>query len=260
MDLGLGGRAAIVTGASRGIGAAIARTLAAEGMRVLLAARSTEALAALVAEIEAAGGTAVAQAADLSTDGAAAACAAAALARFGRIDLVVNNAGATRRGDFLELTDADWHSGFGLKLFGAVRLSRAAWPALRDRRGAIVNIGGVGGRVASAEFTIGGAVNAAMMNFTKALADRGVTDGVRVNQVNPGSVATDRLATRIRARARELGVDETAAAERLARETGVARFAAPAEVADVVAFLASDRAGYMQGALIDVDGGWTRAV
>jgi NAD(P)-dependent dehydrogenase (short-subunit alcohol dehydrogenase family) len=260
MELGLAGRVGIVTGASRGIGAAIARVLAAEGMRVVLAARSAAAMAEVAESIAAAGGEAAIEVADLSVAGAAERCVATALGRFGRLDLVVNNAGATKRGDFLALTDADWAEGFGLKLFGAVRLCRAAWPALRERRGAIVNIAGVGGRVASAEFSIGGAVNAGMMNLTKALADRGVVDGVRVNAINPGSVATDRLTTRIRARAEELGLDEAAGAARLAAETGVARFAAPEEIARVVAFLASDAAGYVQGALLDVDGGWVRAV
>jgi NAD(P)-dependent dehydrogenase (short-subunit alcohol dehydrogenase family) len=260
MELGLRGRSAIVTGASRGIGAAIARQLAAEGVRVLLAARNTTQLEEVAGAIAAAGGEAAPLAADLSAEGSGEACAAAALARFGRLDIVVNNAGATQRGDFLKLTDADWASGFGLKLFAAVRLCRAAWPHLVAARGAVVNIGGVGGRVASAEFTIGGAVNAAMMNFTKALADRGVADGVRVNLVNPGSVATDRLTGRVRAKARELGVEEAAAAARLAQETGVARFADAVEIARVVAFLASEGASYMQGALVDVDGGWVRAV
>jgi NAD(P)-dependent dehydrogenase (short-subunit alcohol dehydrogenase family) len=260
MTFGLAGRVGIITGASRGIGAATARILAAEGMRVVLAARSADAMAEVAESIAAAGGEAAIEVADLSAPGAAERCVATALDRFGRLDLVVNNAGATKRGDFLALTDADWADGFGLKLFGAVRLCRAAWPALREQRGAIVNIAGVGGRVASAEFTIGGAVNAGMMNLTKALADRGVVDGVRVNAINPGSVATDRLTTRIRARGEELGLDEAAAAVRLAAETGVARFAAPEEIARVIAFLASDAAGYIQGALLDVDGGWVRAV
>lgn len=258
MDLGLGGKAAIVSGASRGIGLAIARRLAAEeGMRVLLVARSAPALEAAAAALP---GSAV-HAADLRAPEAAPRVVGDAIARFGRLDLLVNCAGATRRGDFLELDDEAWADGYALKLFGAARLTRAAWPRLvAAGGGAVVNIAGVGGRVASADFTIGGSVNAALMNLTKALADRGVADGVRVNCVNPGSIHTDRLAGRIRALGRERGLDDLAAAQALAAETGVARFGEPEEIAAVVAFLASGQAAYLQGAILDADGGWVRAV
>ena len=256
MDLGLGGKAAIVTGASRGIGLAIARRLASEGMRVLLVARSEPALEAAAAVLPGA----AAHAADLREAEAPPRIVEDAAARFGHLDLLVNCAGATRRGDFLALDDEAWADGYALKLFGAVRLTRAAWPHLRAANGAVVNIAGVGGRVASADFTVGGSVNAALMNLTKALADRGVADGVRVNCVNPGSVRTDRLTGRIRALGRERGLDDAAAARALAAETGVARFGEPEEIAAVVAFLASGQAAYMQGAILDADGGWVRAV
>ena len=257
MDLGLGGKAAIVTGASRGIGLAVARRLAAEeGMRVLLVARSAPALEAAAASLPGA----AAHAADLRAPEAAPRVVEDARARFGRLDLLVNCAGATQRGDFLLLGDEAWADGYALKLFGAVRLTRAAWPHLKAAGGAVVNIAGVGGRVASADFTIGGSVNAALMNLTKALADRGVSDGVRVNCVNPGSIRTDRLTGRIRALGRERGLDDAEAARALAAETGVARFGEPEEIAAVVAFLASGQAAYMQGAILDADGGWVRAV
>src|SRR4249919_3097640 len=116
---------------------------------------------------------------------------------FGRLDVVVNNAGATPRGDFLAFDDAAWANGFALKFFGAVRLCRAAWPHLVAQHGCIVNIAGIGGRTGNADFTIGGSVNAALLNLTKALADRGVRDGVRVNAVNPSSIATERTRRRI---------------------------------------------------------------
>lgn len=251
MDLGLAGRAALVSGASRGIGLAIAQRLAAEGMRVLLVARS-----ATTTELPGA----AAFAADLRVPEAAALAVADAMARFGRLDLLVNCAGATRRGDFATLDDEAWADGYALKLFGAVRLARAAWPHLRASGGGVVNIAGIGGRVASADFTIGGSVNAALMNLTKALADKGVAEGVRVNCINPGSIRTGRLEGRIATLAAERGLDMAAAAAALARETGVARFGEPAEIAAMVAFLASDQAAYVQGAILDVDGGWVRAV
>jgi len=255
MDLALGGKAAIVTGASRGIGRAIARRLATEGMRVLLVARS-----AAIAEEAAALPGAQAHTADLRVPEAAAGAVRQAVARFGGLDLLVNCAGATRRGDFLALDDEAWADSYALKLFGTVRMIRAAWPLLRASRGSVVTIAGVGGRVASADFTIGGSVNAALMNLTKALADRGVAEGVRVNAINPGSIRTDRLTGRIATLARERGLDDAAAAEALAAETGVARFGEPDEIAAVVAFLASEQASYLQGAILDVDGGWVRAV
>jgi NAD(P)-dependent dehydrogenase (short-subunit alcohol dehydrogenase family) len=123
-----------------------------------------------------------------------------------------------------------------------------------------VNIVGVGGRTGSAEFAIGGAVNAALLNLTKVLADRGVRDGVRVNAINPGSIATDRLQIRLDRFSAEHGIDASAAAERMAQAQGVARFGDPAEIARAVAFLASPQSAYCQGAILDVDGGQTRTL
>ncbi|HWL80444.1 MAG TPA: SDR family oxidoreductase [Roseomonas sp.] len=256
MKQSLEGRAALVSGASRGIGLAIARRLAAEGARVMLVARSA---AALEAEAAALPGAA-AFAADLAQPDAAGQAVAAAVAAFGRLDILVHSAGATQRGDFLTLPDEAWMDGYALKLFGGMRLCRAAWPHLVAASGAAVLIAGIGGRLASADFTIGGSVNAALINLTKALADRGVQDGVRVNAINPGSIRTDRLTGRIATLARERGIDPEAAAGVLAAESGVARFGQPEEIAAAVAFLVGPEASYVQGSILDVDGGWLRAV
>jgi NAD(P)-dependent dehydrogenase (short-subunit alcohol dehydrogenase family) len=233
MDLQLQGKVAIVTGASRGIGKAIAETLSAEGMKLVLAARSACARLPDAIGIEI----------DLRDPEAADLVVARAVETFGRIDVLVNNAGATQRGDFLTLTDETWADGFALKFYGAMRLCRAAWPHLVVSRGAIVNIAGVGGRTGSAEFAIGGAVNAALLNLTKVLADRGIRDGVRVNAINPGTIATERLKKRG-------NLDPSA--------FRVARFGEPEEIARAVAFLASP--GYAQGSIVDVDGGATRTL
>ena len=257
MEYQLSEKVAIVTGASRGIGRAIAETLAAEGMRLVLAARSAHLLDDLAASLPT---DCLAYPDDLRQPDAPAAMIAAAIERFGQLDLLVNNAGATVRGDFLTLPDTDWADGFALKFFGAMRCCRAAWPHLRAAQGSIVNIVGIGGRTGSAEFTIGGSVNAALLNLTKALADRGVTDGVRVNAINPGSIATQRLQTRIRAFAAEHQVDETTAAERMAQAARVARFGEPDEIARAVAFLASPQTSYCQGVILDIDGGQTRTL
>jgi 3-oxoacyl-[acyl-carrier protein] reductase len=257
MDLQLTGKIGIVTGASRGIGRAIAQTLADEGMRLTIVARSRGELEAFSASR---GDTCLAYPVDLTAPDAPAAVVSATIERFGRLDVLVNNAGATKRGDFLTLPDADWADGFALKFFGAMRCSRAAWLHLQASRGAIVNIVGIGGRTGSAEFAIGGAVNAALLNLTKVLADRGVRDGVRVNAINPGGIATDRLTTRLRSFAAERGLEPSEAEAEMARASGVARFGQPEEIARLVAFLASPLSGFCQGSIVDADGGQTRTL
>jgi len=257
MDLLLSNKVAIVTGASRGIGKAIAEMLSAEGMKVSLVARSRLELETLAKSLP---NESLVQAVDLREPDSANRVVSAAIAEFGKLDLLVNNAGATKRGDFLTLSDDEWADGFALKFYGTMRLSRASWPHLQASKGTIINIIGVGGRTGSAEFTIGGAVNAALMNLTKALADRGIKDGVRVNAINPGSIATERLQTRIRNYAQANNIEPEEAEKRIPREMKITRFGDPAEIARAVAFLASPHADYIQGALLDVDGGATRSL
>ena len=257
MDLNLTGKVAVITGASKGIGQAVARELSAQGMRLVLVARSQNLLEELSASLLT---DCIVQAVDLRFPNSPTEVISNALDHFGRVDVLVNNAGATKRGDFLVLSDDDWADGFSLKFFGAMRCSRAAWSSLVKSQGTIVNIVGIGGRTASAEFTIGGSVNAAFLNLTKALADRGVKDGVRVNAINPGSIATDRLKIRIKSYAKEFGLDETAAAQEMAKSMGIARFGTPDEIARAVAFLASPNSGYIQRAILDIDGGQTRTL
>ena len=257
MDLHLTGKVGIVTGASRGIGRAIAETLSGEGMRLVLVARSRDQLEELSASLIT---ESLVQVADLRAPETPASLVTATLERFGQLDLLVNNAGATKRGDFFSLSDDDWIDGFALKFYGAMRCSRSAWPYLQASGGSIVNIAGIGGRTGSADFTIGGAVNSALLNLTKALADRGVTDGVRVNAINPGSIVTERLQLRLRSLAAEQGIEEPEAARVMTRASRVARFGDPSEIARAVAFLASPQANYCQGVLLDIDGGQTRTL
>ena len=256
----LEGKIAIVTGASRGIGRAIALRLAKDGATLVLAARTEEDLAKVALEIKSQGGTATGVPGDLRDPNAPAALVNAALRAHGAIDIVVNNAGATKRGDFFELTDADWEDGFALKFLGAVRLTRAAWPHLKARRGSVVNIIGAGGRTPSAEFTIGGSVNGAGLSFTKAIADIGIQDGVQVNAINPGRVKTDRFQQTLAAEAVHHGGDLNAALQAIIRKSNIVRLGEPEDVANLAAFLVSPQSRYMQGALIDLDGGQTKTI
>lgn len=255
MELDLKNKIAIITGASRGIGKSIAQTLSAEGVKLTLVARSPldEFSASLPTE-------SLPLSIDLRLPDAATRVIEATLQKFGGIDILVNNAGATKRGDFLQLTDDEWTDGFALKFYGAMRLSRAAWTSLMQSKGSIVNIIGIGGRTGSAEFAIGGTVNAALMNLTKVLADRGIKDGVRVNAINPGSIATERLQTRVNTFAKEKNLSYEEAFTQMAKNMGIARFGEPEEIARAVAFLASPQAAYIHGSILDVDGGATRTL
>lgn len=257
MDLKLSGKVAIVTGASRGIGRSIAQVFATEGVRLVLVARSKAQLEEVAASCPV---DTLVHVADLRDPDVPATVIATAIEHFGQIDILINNAGATKRGDFLTLTDAEWDDGFALKFFGAMRLCRAVWEHLQQRQGVIVNIVGVGGRTGSAEFTIGGSVNAALLNMTKSLADRGVKDGIRVNAINPGAILTERLKTRVKSYASENRIEETVAPVLMAQALGVARFGEPEEIARMVAFLASPLSEYCQGSVVDVDGGQTRTL
>jgi NAD(P)-dependent dehydrogenase (short-subunit alcohol dehydrogenase family) len=256
----LAGKSIIVTGASRGIGRAIALRLAREAGKLVLAARDRDSLASAAADIAATGGTATFFAGDLRLPEVPPALVKAALDAYGAIDIIVNNAGATKRGDFLELSDADWADGFALKFFGAVRLTRAAWPHLKARKGAVLNIIGIGGRTPGPEFTIGGSVNGACLSFTKALADIGIRDGVQVNAINPGWVRTDRMRKMLESAAAKHGGDIDAAINQVVRASNVVRLGEPEDIANLAAFVLSPQSRLLQGALIDMDGGQTKTL
>jgi len=253
-------RVAIVTGASRGIGSAIATDLARRGAKVVLAARDAQKLGEVVTTIRESGNECLAFRADLREVDAPQRLAEAAVARFGGIDIVVNNAGATRRGAFLTLTEEDWQDSFALKFFGAVRLVQAAWPHLKARSGSIVNIAGVGGRTPGAEFAIGGSVNAALLSFTKATAELGVEDGIQINAINPGFIRTDRLKKRLQSSAAALGVTIIEAERALVRDSNVTRLGEPEDIAHLVTFVVSPEGRFLHGSLIDADGGQTKTI
>ena len=261
MDLGLKGKVALVTGASGGIGTAIATELAREGVDLCLTAREPnklEEVAGAIAKIS--GRRAAVLAGDLREPDVSPAAVAAAIAAFNRLDILVNCAGDTKRGDFLKLTEEDWSGGFSVKFHGCVRMTRTAWPHLRQAQGAVINIVGVGSRFGSAEFAIGGAVNVALLNFTKVMADIGIRDGVRVNAINPGLIETDRLARNIARLMLEHSCSREDAVSRMLAPRGTTRFGRPEEIGWLAAFLTSPKAGFIQGAIVDIDGGATRSL
>jgi 3-oxoacyl-[acyl-carrier protein] reductase len=255
MDLELTGKAALVTGSSRGIGRGIALALCEQGCDLLLTGRDKEALAQVARSIGSKDRRAVVCALDLREPSAAAALTETARREFGGLDILINNAGTTKRGNFFALTDADWEEGYALKFFAHMRLARAAWPLLKERGGALVAIGGTSGRKPEKSFTIGSSVNAAVAAFTKCLADLGKQDGVRVNCIHPSLVETERQWRRIRAEIERTGEPEAKVRERLCRETGIVRFGKVEDVADLVTFILSGRATWLTGATIDLDGG-----
>ncbi len=255
------GKTAIVTGANRGIGLAIAKRLAQEGAQTVLCARDNELLQRAVQEIKAEKGEAAAALAlDLRLPESPFQLVEFALKQFGQIDIVVNNAGAARRGEFIELTENDWQDGFALKFFGAVRLTRAAWPHLRNTSGSVLNISGTGGRTPGAQFTIGGSVNAALLSFTKAMAENGIRDRVQVNAVNPGAVRTDRFQKRMESLAAEQQIDLAAAEQQFIQQEKITRIGEPQDIAHLVSFILSPEGQFLQGALIDMDGGATKTI
>jgi len=262
MDLGLTGRRALVTGASQGIGLAIGRALAQEGCDVTLVARREQQLQEQAASICADTGRKVTWAvADLTLPGTADAAVAAHMAAHGGLDILVNNAGASASGDFFDLSDADWDSSFAVKFHGAVRMCRAAFPALKaSGRGVIISNIGAAWKQPKPGFLIGASINAALANFTKGLAQLGSEHGVRVVSMNSGPIRTPKMDASLRQMAQAAGRDvEELAAERAAA-LSMTRLGTPQDLADLACFLASDRAGHIHGSNVFVDGGQTREI
>jgi 3-oxoacyl-[acyl-carrier protein] reductase len=258
MDLGIEGRAAIVTGGSRGIGRETARALLEAGARVAICARTRETLEEARAELEAkSGGKVLAVVADMAVEGDIERLVSEASRHWGGIDILVNNAGTMYSGRFDALTEAGLRTQLDTKLFGFMRAIRLVAPGMRARRwGRIVNIIGGAGKEPDPYMFGSGMTNSALLNLTKSLSTEFGADNVLVNAVCPGWVDTGLWRRNAAGLASELGAGSEDEARRLAaRKNALGRFGRPAELADAIAFLCSERASFITGVSINVDGG-----
>ena len=254
----LTGKIAVISGGSRGIGFAVAHKLAQEGCDCLLVASSEDNLNRAAQQIvDATGRRVKVCATDLRTLEGCQMVYDRANEVFGRVDILVNNAGATQSGPFLELDDDAWEDGFALKFYAAVRLSRLFWHMLKDSHGTVININGGAARQPSPNFMIGGAVNAAYANFSKALSKLGLQDDVNVNTIHPGLTNTDRVKDLFERQMQAEGITLEEAQQRAIASSGIRRMGEPEDVAALAWFLCTPQARHIQGTAISVDGGAT---
>jgi 3-oxoacyl-[acyl-carrier protein] reductase len=251
---------AIVTGASRGIGRATAIRLAKDYSGVVLVARSADLLDQTAGAVKAAGAEPLALGLDLREPSAAQTAVESTLKQFGRIDAVVNIAGAVPQVDVLEMTDEQWDDGFALKLHGARRLAINAWPSLKASNGSVIFTSGNSAQAPKSPFAAVATVNAAIVAMAKAFADRGVIDGVQVNSVLPGPVMTDRRRSYMEKYAPAHGMTVEEALEKFPAQAGITRYGKPEDIAELIAFVLSPSGSWLMGSALRMDGGEVKGV
>jgi 3-oxoacyl-[acyl-carrier protein] reductase len=251
---------AIVTGASQGIGRATAIRLARDFSALVLVARDRAHLDETAEAVKAAGAEALAIDIDLSELPAAQTVVDQALAAFGRIDALLNIAGAVPQIDLFEMTDEQWEGGLELKLHGARRLTIAAWPALKVAKGSVVLMSGNSALFPKAPYAAVGTINAAIVALAKAFSDRGIADGVQVNSVLPGPVMTGRRRSHLEHWAPLHNMTVEQATANFPKEAGIARYGEPEEIAELMAFLVSPGARWMTGSTLRMDGGEVKSI
>jgi 3-oxoacyl-[acyl-carrier protein] reductase len=262
VDLGLKDKVTVVTAASGGLGYAIAKEFAVEGAKVVIAARDASKLeAAQTALCQTTGAIVEAIRADCTRADDIDALVHETERRFGGIDVLISNSGGPPNKPFTELTDADWHAVFDVKLLPQIRSCRAVMPGMaRRKRGRIVIINGTHGKSPHTYALTAGITNAALLNLTKVLSEVGAPDNILVNAINPGPIETDRMRYVVHQKAVELGISDAEAKRLVCADIPLGRFGEPEDIAAAAAFLASSRAGHITGALVDIDGGITRAI
>jgi 3-oxoacyl-[acyl-carrier protein] reductase len=251
---------AIVTGASQGIGRATALRLARDFSVLVLAARNKDKLEKTATEVRSAAAQAMVYAVDLREPQSAEVIINGTLEHFGRIDALLNIAGAVPQIDLFEMTDAQWDDGMALKLHGARRLTMRAWDALKASNGSVVLISGSAALDPKPGFAAVAVTNAAINALAKAFAEQGIKDGVQVNSVVPGAVMTGRRRSFFEkwAPAHNLTVEE--AIKKFPEEAGISRFGTPEEIADLLSYLVSPAAKWMTGTSVRMDGGEIKGV
>lgn len=261
MDLGLRNKRALVTAASRGLGRASALALAGEGVQVAVASRNTEALKTLVDDMRGAGAPdALALAMDLSDSASIKRGVLEAAERFGGLDIVVGNTGGPKSGRFLDITRADWEKAAKETLFAMVELSLASVPLLKQAGGGrIIFVTTVGVKVAQPDMVLSDALRLAVVGLAKSMSHELALDNILVNCVCPGPIATDRMDDLITASMAQKGLDRSAAEALWLNEVPLRRTGRPEDFGAMVAVLASEKASFITGAAIAIDGGKSRA-